>query len=231
MLVSFSQHIGIIRLFCLPGGIIKFFSTWENQPSKFTSAVGNYWGFCWSIISNHLIAIVIISTKILLRWLFPSKIYIQFKIFNTYFSTKLSFTNKIYHLHVLGKCLYVLQGVRSIIYFWKFIHSPSLMFLNSFFHLIFFRSRTRCYSLDIMLKCSHKYDLVRKKRVCQSFDVCPRQHSHNSYLMIVLVRAVLTAKLVLRYKHKFETILKVLSQNWVPTNCFLIVLNNLRFLG
>ena len=136
-----------------------------------------------------------------------SKIYIQFKIFNTYFSTKLSFTNKRYHLHVLEKCRYMLQEVRSVIYLWQFIHPPSLMFLNSFFHLIFFRSRTRCYSLEIMLKCSHKYDLVRKKRVCQSFDVCPRQHSHNSYLMIVLVRAVLSAKLVLRYKHKVEVIL------------------------
>ena len=29
------------------------------------------------------------------------------------------------------------QEVRSLIYFWQFIHPPSLMFLNSFFHLIF----------------------------------------------------------------------------------------------
>ena len=60
---------------------------------------------------------VVISAKILSRWLFPSKIYIQFTIFNTYLSTKLSFTKKRYHLHVLEKCLYVLQEVRSIIYF------------------------------------------------------------------------------------------------------------------
>ena len=89
--------------------------------------------------------IVITLAMILPGWLFPRKIYIQFTIFNTYFSTKLSFTNKRYHLHVLEKCLYVLQEVRSIIYFRQFIHPPSLMFLNSFFHLIFFRSRTRCY--------------------------------------------------------------------------------------
>ena len=50
----------------------------------------------------------------------------QFTIFNTYFSTKLLFTNKRYHLHVLEKCLYVLQEVRSIIYFWQFIHPLSL---------------------------------------------------------------------------------------------------------
>ena len=47
-----------------------------------------------------------------------------------------------------------------------------------------------------------------KKRECQSFDVCPRQHPHNfCYLMIALVRGVLIAKLVLRYKHKFKAIL------------------------
>ena len=34
--------------------------------------------------------------------------------------------NKRYHLHVLEKCLYVLQEVRSIIYFWQFIHPLSL---------------------------------------------------------------------------------------------------------
>ena len=60
--------------------------------------------------------IVIISAKILPRWLLPSKIYIHFTIFNTYFSTKLLFTNKRYHLHMLEKCLYVLQEVRSIIF-------------------------------------------------------------------------------------------------------------------
>ena len=70
--------------------------------------------------------IVITSAKILPRWLFLSKIYILFTIFNTYFLTKLSFTNKRYHLHVLEKRLHVLQEVRSIIYFWQFIHPLSL---------------------------------------------------------------------------------------------------------
>ena len=72
------------------------------------------------------IFIVITEAKILPRLLFPSKIYIHFTIFNTYFSTKLPFTNKRYHLHVLEKHLYVLQEVRSIIYFQEFIHPLSL---------------------------------------------------------------------------------------------------------
>ena len=64
-------------------------------------------------------------------------------------------------------------------------------------------------SLKFMLKCSHKDDLVqKKKKECQSFDICPRQHLHNfCYLMIVLVRGVLSVKLVSRYKQKFEAIL------------------------
>ena len=70
--------------------------------------------------------IVITLAKILPRWLFPWKRYIQFTIFNTYFSTKLSFRNKRYHLHMLGECLFVLQEVRSIIYVWQFIHPLSL---------------------------------------------------------------------------------------------------------
>ena len=70
--------------------------------------------------------IVITSGKILARWLYTSKIYIQFTIFNTYFSTKLSYKNKRYHLHMLEKCLYVLQEVRSIIYVWQFIQPLSL---------------------------------------------------------------------------------------------------------
>ena len=66
--------------------------------------------------------IVITLAKIFPRWLFPPKIYTQFTIFNTYFLTKLSFTNKRYHLHVPEKCLYILQEVKSIIYFRQFIH-------------------------------------------------------------------------------------------------------------
>ena len=70
--------------------------------------------------------IVITSAKLLPRWLFPSNIYIQFTIFDTYSSTKLLFTNKRYYLHVLEKCLYMLQEVRSIIYFRQLIHPFSL---------------------------------------------------------------------------------------------------------
>ena len=104
-----------------------------------------------------------------------------------------------YHLHVLEKCLNLLQEVRSIIYFRQFFHPPSVMFLNSFFHLIFFRSRTRCYRVSN--SCSNVL-LSGKKRECQSFDVCPTQHLHNFFsLMIVLVRGVLSAK------QKFEAIL------------------------
>ena len=75
---------------------------------------------------TNSVFIVITSAKLFPRWLFPSNIYIQFTIFNTYFSTKLSFTNKRYHLHVLEKCLYVLQEIRSIIHFRQFIHPLSL---------------------------------------------------------------------------------------------------------
>ena len=65
-----------------------------------------------------------------------------------------------------------------------------------------------------MFKCSHKCDLIKEKKECQNFGICPRQHLHNfCYLMIVLVKGVLSAKLVLRYKHKFEAILWALSQN------------------
>ena len=77
-------------------------------------------------VEANSVFIVITSAKRLPRWSFPSKIYIQFTIFNTYFSAKSSFANKRYHLHVLEKCLYVLQEVRSIIFFRQFIHPLSL---------------------------------------------------------------------------------------------------------
>ena len=92
----------------------------QNSPWQLAIAEG--------FANASSVFIVITLAKILSRWLFPSKICIQLTIFNTYFSTKLSFTNKIYHLHVLEKCLYALQEVRSIIYFWQFIHPPSLVF-------------------------------------------------------------------------------------------------------
>ena len=82
--------------------------------SKFTSAVGNFRGKrCFN--SNHL-------SKKIAEVIIPSKIYVQFTIFSTYFSTKFLFTDKRYHLYVLEKCLYMLQKVRSITYFRQFIH-------------------------------------------------------------------------------------------------------------
>ena len=63
--------------------------------------------------------------------LYCKKVYhiynkIWFTIFNTYFSAKLSFANKRYHWHVLEKCPYMLQEVRSSTYFRQFIHPLSL---------------------------------------------------------------------------------------------------------
>ena len=97
------------------------------QPSKFTSTVGNSRGFlrgkrCFN--SNHLV-------KKIAEVIIPSKIYVQFTIFSTYFSTKFLFTDKRYYLHVLEKCLYVLQKVRSITYFRQFIHPLSLRLRGS----------------------------------------------------------------------------------------------------
>ena len=131
----------------------------RNAPRQSTIAKG--------FVEANSVFIVITSASILPRWLFPSKIYIQFKIFNTYFSTTLSCTNKRYHLHVLGKCLCVLQEVRSIIYFWQFIQYPSLTFLNSFFHLIFFRSRTR--RCRVSISCSNVLIRSRKKNRMPKF--------------------------------------------------------------
>ena len=82
------------------------YSSSQNSPQQSTIAKG--------FAEANSVFIVITLAKILPRWLFPTNIYIQFTIFNTYFSTKLSFTNKRYHLHVLKKYLYVPQKVRSI---------------------------------------------------------------------------------------------------------------------
>ena len=96
--------------------------------------------------------IVITSAKILLMWLLCSKIYIQFTIFNTYFLTKLLFTNKRYHLHVLEKCMYVLQEVRSMIYFQQFIHPLSLHWYGNGTSFAF-----RSYIIIVTLSKSYLY--------------------------------------------------------------------------
>ena len=68
----------------------------------------------------------------------PSKIYIQFTIVNTYFSTKLSLTNKRYHLHVPEMCLYVLQEVRSVIMLSSF-SSLTWQRIKLCFHVLYHR--------------------------------------------------------------------------------------------
>ena len=114
------------------------------------------------VLVRQSVFTVITLAKILPRWLFRSKVYTQFTNFSTYFSTKLLFTNRRYHLHVLEKCLYVRQEVSSIIYFWQFIHPLSfcscdngtsfafksyiivsakfcyVTFLNNFYFVLFF---------------------------------------------------------------------------------------------
>ena len=97
------------------GNSRNFNNSHSPQNSPWQSAVVE--GFA----EANSVFILITSTKI-----FLSKIYIQFTIFDIYFLTKLVFTNKRCHLHVLEKCLYMLQEVRSIIYFWQFIHPLSL---------------------------------------------------------------------------------------------------------
>ena len=109
-------------------------------------------------------------------------------------------------MHVLEKCLYVPQEVRSIIYFRQFI-DPLSLFLNSFFHLIFFRSRTRRYRVSS--SCSNgliSMTLFGKKENAKVPTYALDNIHSFCCLMIVLVRALLSAKLVLRYKHKFEAI-------------------------
>ena len=35
VIVKHVQHVGIIRVFCLPGGLNKFFSAWGGEAEKF----------------------------------------------------------------------------------------------------------------------------------------------------------------------------------------------------
>ena len=91
--------------------------TSRNQPSKFTSAVGNCQGFCRGkqcLNSNHLgknITEVIIS----------SKLYIQFTIFNTFFSINfvyrqeisLAHTREVFVCATKSQIYYILLAVYS----------------------------------------------------------------------------------------------------------------------
>ena len=127
----------------------------RNSPQQSAIAKG--------FVKAISVFIVITSAKIMLRWLFPSKIYIQFKMFNIYFSTKLLFTSKRYHLHVLEKCLYVLWEVRSIIYFRQFIHPPCLMFLI-LSSILYFSGLEQNATESWVHAQMFSYDLVRKKK-------------------------------------------------------------------
>ena len=94
-----------VSLFFIYSIVDIFVHIYSPRKSPWQSAIAE--GFD----KANSVFIVITLAKILPRWLFHSKRYIQFTIFNAYFLTKLSFTNKRYHLHVLEKCLYVLQEV------------------------------------------------------------------------------------------------------------------------
>ena len=68
-------------------------------------------------------------------------------------------------------------------------------------------------SLKFIVKCSHKYDLDWKRKSAKVLTNALYNVHNFCYFMIVLVRPVLCAKLVLRYKQKFEAILLALSPN------------------
>ena len=117
-----NRHISrqqfITNLVCHNFDTFVYIASSGNSPRQSQIAEG--------FSEANSVFIVITSAKILPRWIFPNKIYIQFTIYNTYFSTKLLFTNKRYQLTVLEKCLRMLQEVRSIKYFRQFIHPLSL---------------------------------------------------------------------------------------------------------
>ena len=86
------------------GPRIEFTGMIKKKSCGISMSLG-YWilSFQWHVVIAMMrrmiyiymyIYIYIYIYIILPRWLFPSKIYIQFIIFNTYFSTKLSFTKK-----------------------------------------------------------------------------------------------------------------------------------------
>ena len=119
----------------------------------------NWWSSPWNSPRQLAIAevfaeanstfIVITSVKILARWLFPSKIYIQFKIFNTYFMTKLLSTNRRYHLRNVCTCykksdlLYVLG---SLFIPFLFVHvAMEQTLLSHYISLYIFKQLLFCF--------------------------------------------------------------------------------------
>ena len=113
-----SRQQFITNLVCHNFDTFVYIASPRNSPRQSQTVEG--------FSEANSVFIVITSAKILPRWIFPNKIYIQFTNYNTYFSTKLLFTNKRYRLNVLEKCLRMLQEVRSIKYFQQFIHPLSL---------------------------------------------------------------------------------------------------------
>ena len=96
---------------------LLIFITWYNpQNSSQQSAIAE--GFAEV---NSVFIVITLAKNIFPRWLFLANIYLVYN-FEYYFSTKLSFTNKRYHLHVLEKRLCVLQEVWSINNLQQFIH-------------------------------------------------------------------------------------------------------------
>ena len=96
----------------IPKGETNRTSNYQKEKSNKMSYI-----ISWFVMEMRFTALKIhLGSQQLLRGSFPSKIYIQFTIFNTYFSTKLLFTNKRYHLHMLEKYLYVLQEVINYIF-------------------------------------------------------------------------------------------------------------------
>ena len=91
----------------------------ERQPLKFTLAVSNCQGFCWRKQCFYGNDYYYRSDYFLVKYTFS----LQFVIL---ISRQNYCLNKRYHLHVLEEPRYVLQEVRSIIYFWQFIHPLSL---------------------------------------------------------------------------------------------------------
>ena len=115
---------------------------YTNSPQNSSRQLAIVKGFA----EANSVFIVINLAKILLRWLFPNKIYIQFTILKTYFLTKLKFKNKRYHLQVLEKCIYVLQVIN---YIFLAVYSSSFSSFmwqwNKFcFHILYHRMTKFC---------------------------------------------------------------------------------------
>ena len=101
----------------------------RNSPQQSAIAEG--------FAEANSVFIVMTWVEILSR-LFPSKIYIQYTIFNIYFLTKLLFTNKRYHLHVQRRvCMCYKVTYLSYIF-------GSLFILFLFIHVVMEQALLSC---------------------------------------------------------------------------------------